>query len=82
MRGADVVRVGSVAFVSHSVQHLFKTTYEHSDELTIAALVTYLNAAIPPDKHEDFDTTEVTKTAMILSERGELSFEGDVLRMP
>lgn len=62
------------------MQYLFRTTYDHSDELTIAALVTYLNAAIPPDKHEDFDTTEVTKTAMVLHERGEFSFEGDVLR--
>ena len=63
------------------MQYLFKTTYEHSDELTIAALVTYLNAAIPPDKHEDFDTTEVTKTAKALRDRGEFAFEGDILRV-
>ena len=67
-------------FVSRSVQYLFKTTYAPTDELTIAALVTYLNAAMPPDKHEDFDTTEVTKTANLLRERGEFLFEGDVLR--
>lgn len=72
---------GRIEFISRSVQYLFRTTYDHTDELTIAALVTYLNAAIPPDKHEDFDTTEVTKTAMVLRERGEFSFEGDVLRM-
>lgn len=71
-----------IEFISRSVQYLFRTTYDHTDELTIAALVTYLNAAIPPDKHEDFDTTEVTKTAMVLRERGEFSFEGDILRMP
>ena len=65
-----------------SVKYLFKTTYDHSDELTIAALVTYLNAAIPPDKHEDFDTTEVVKTAKVLRDRGEFAFEGDTLRMP
>lgn len=70
----------SIEFISRSVQYLFKTTYAPADELTIAALVTYLNAAIPPDKHEDFDTTEVTKTAMVLRERGEFCFEGDVLR--
>ncbi|EKM50533.1 uncharacterized protein PHACADRAFT_263868 [Phanerochaete carnosa HHB-10118-sp] len=73
---------GRIEFISRSVQYLFRTTYDHADELTIAALVTYLNAAIPPDKHEDFDTTEVTKTTMVLRERGEFSFEGDVLRMP
>ena len=63
------------------MQFLFKTTYGPADELTIAALVTYLNAAMPPDKHEDFDTTEVTKTAKVLRERGEFAFEGDVLRL-
>lgn len=71
---------GRLEFVSRSVQYLFKTTYARADELTIAALVTYLNAAMPPDKHEDFDTTEVTKTAKQLRERGEFFFEGDVLR--
>ena len=65
--------------MSRSIRHLFRITYERSDELTIAALVTYLNAAMPPDKHEDFDTTEVTKTAKLLRERGEFFFEGDVL---
>lgn len=49
--------------------------------MTIASLVTYLNAAIPADKHEDFDTTEVTKTATALHERGDVRFEGDVVRM-
>ena len=68
--------------MSTSIRYLFKTTYEHADDLTIAALVTYLNAAIPPDKHEDFDTTEVTKAAMVLRERGEFLFQGDVLRQP
>lgn len=69
-------------FTYRSVKYLFKTTYERTDELTIAALVTYLNAAMPPDKHEDFDTAEVTKAAMTLHERGYCAFEGDVLRMP
>lgn len=71
---------GRLEFVSRSVSYLFGTTYDHTDDLTVAALVTYLNAAIPPDKHEDFDTTEVTKAAKALHERGEASLEGDVLR--
>lgn len=70
-----------MAFIFSSVRYLFRTTYEKSDDLTIAALVTYLNAAMPPDKHEDFDTAEVTKAAMALHERGDFMFEGDVLRV-
>ncbi|KAI0793704.1 hypothetical protein C8Q74DRAFT_1346610 [Fomes fomentarius] len=73
---------GRLEFVSRSIRHLFRITYERSDELTIAALVTYLNAAVPPDKHEDFDTAEVTKTMTALHERGAFVFEGDVIRIP
>ncbi|KAI0339386.1 hypothetical protein BDW22DRAFT_1336029, partial [Trametopsis cervina] len=73
---------GRLEFVSGSTRYLFKTTYSQTDELTIAALVTYLNAAVPPDKHEDFDTTEVIKAATTLRDRGEFVFEGDVLRLP
>ncbi|KAI0792232.1 hypothetical protein C8Q75DRAFT_626390 [Abortiporus biennis] len=73
---------GRLDFAFRSVRYLFRTTYERSDELTIATLVTYLNAAMPPDKHEDFDTTEVTKAAMTLHERGDFVFEGDVIRLP
>ena len=69
-------------FVSRSVRHLFRITYARSDELTIAALVTYLNAAMPPDKYEDFDTAEVTKMTMALHERGTVVFEGDIIRIP
>ncbi|TFK78788.1 hypothetical protein K466DRAFT_606663 [Polyporus arcularius HHB13444] len=73
---------GRVEFVSRSIRHLFRITYERSDELTIAVLVTYLNAAMPPDKHEDFDTAEVTKAMTALHERGAFVFEGDVIRLP
>lgn len=69
-------------FASRSIRHLFRITYARSDELTIAALVTYLNAAMPPDKHEDFDTAEVTKMMTVLHERGTFIFEGDVIRIP
>ncbi|GAW00464.1 hypothetical protein LENED_001986 [Lentinula edodes] len=54
---------GRKQFVSHSIAYLFQTTYDcspcSSDELSISALVAYLNAAMPMDKHEDFDTAEV-----------------------
>ncbi|TBU24181.1 hypothetical protein BD311DRAFT_730013 [Dichomitus squalens] len=73
---------GRLEFVSRSVRHLFRITYARSDELTIAALVTYLNAAMPPDKYEDFDTAEVTKMTTTLHERGTVVFEGDVIRIP
>ncbi|KAI1790221.1 hypothetical protein LXA43DRAFT_1017043 [Ganoderma leucocontextum] len=73
---------GRLDFVSRSIRHLFRITYARSDELTIAALVTYLNAAMPPDKHEDFDTAEVTKVTTALHERGTFVFEGDVIRIP
>ncbi|KAI0766129.1 hypothetical protein BD413DRAFT_571558 [Trametes elegans] len=72
---------GRLEFVSRSIRHLYRVTYERSDELTIAALVTYLNAALPPDKHEDFDTAEVTKAATALHERRTFVFEGDVVRI-
>lgn len=68
-------------FVSASVFHLFSTTYHQSDDLTISSLLTYLNAAIPLDKFEDFDTTEVVKAATLMRERGDASFKGDVLRL-
>ena len=64
------------------MSYLFRTTYANTDDLTIATLVTYLNAAMPPDKHEDFDTTEVIKAAMQLHERGDFNFTGDVIRLP
>ncbi|CAL1714460.1 unnamed protein product [Somion occarium] len=73
---------GRLDFAFKSIRHLFKTTYARSDDLTIATLVTYLNAAMPPDKHEDFDTTEVIKAATALHERGDFVFVGDVLRIP
>jgi hypothetical protein len=35
---------------------------------------------VPPDKHEDFDTTEVLGAATVLQARGMLELRGDVLR--
>ena len=71
---------GRLAFISSSVQHLFRTTYEYADELSIGALVNYLNAAMPADKHEDFDVQEVTRAAASLAKSGVLIQEGDRLR--
>ncbi|KAI0630482.1 hypothetical protein C8Q77DRAFT_1219460 [Trametes polyzona] len=72
---------GRLEFVARSIRHLYRVSYERSDELTIATLVTYLNATMPPDKHEDFDTAEVTKAATALHERRSFIFEGDVIRL-
>ncbi|KAL5530990.1 hypothetical protein ACEPAG_3866 [Sanghuangporus baumii] len=71
---------GRLSFISASVQHLFKTTYDRSDELSIGALVNYLNAAMPADKHDDFDVQEVTRAAASLAKTGVLLQEGDRLR--
>jgi hypothetical protein len=67
-------------FIFASITYLFTTTYEPSDTMTISALLTYLNASIPPDKYEDFDTAEVVRAAVTLQDRGEIIFESDVLR--
>ena len=48
--------------------------------MTVSALLTFLNAAMPPDKHEDFDTTELVKVVAALHERGQVLFEGDSIR--
>jgi hypothetical protein len=48
--------------------------------MTVSALLTFLNAAMPQDKHEDFDTAELVKTVAEFHEQGHIRFEGDVLR--
>jgi hypothetical protein len=67
-------------FTRNSIVYLFRTTYTSVDSLTIAALVAYMNAALPPDKHEEFDTAEVTRAAKTLHDRGRVAFEGDMLK--
>jgi hypothetical protein len=67
-------------FTRKSIVYLFRTTYTSADSLTIAALVAYMNAALPPDKHEEFDTAEVTRAAKMLHDRGSVAFEGDMLK--
>lgn len=64
-----------------SLTHLFATTYAPGDALRVAALLAYLNAAMPPDKHEEFDTAEVARAVGALAGRGRVVFEGDVLRV-
>lgn len=49
--------------------------------MSVVSLVNYLNAAMPADKHEDFDVPEVTKTAVALQDKGVLVLEGDMLRI-
>ncbi|KAF7424985.1 hypothetical protein PC9H_010296 [Pleurotus ostreatus] len=68
-------------FIFLAIDHLFCTTYENSDDMTISSLLIYLNAAMPPDKHEDFDTPEVVKAVAVFKEKGKVIFEGDTLRL-
>jgi hypothetical protein len=68
-------------FIFASIGHLFATTFESTDDLSISTLVAYLNIAIPQDKYEDFGTSEVTKVAAVLQDDGHLVFEGDMLRL-
>lgn len=49
--------------------------------MSISALVAYLNAAVPVDKHEDFDTAEVSRAVAGLRDRGRVRFEGDLIRV-
>ena len=67
-------------FIASSIEHLFRTTYEITDDMTISTLLTYLNAAMPVDKYEDFDTSEVTKAVAFFHAGGRLTFEGDTIR--
>ncbi|KAJ2927803.1 hypothetical protein H1R20_g9293, partial [Candolleomyces eurysporus] len=65
---ADLDSVGGrKQFLASSILHLFATTYESTDDLPISSLLTYLNAAMPVDKHEDFDTAEVVRYVVALS---------------
>ncbi|KAF8268837.1 hypothetical protein EI94DRAFT_1095948 [Lactarius quietus] len=70
-----------LSFTRHAIAYLFRTTYTPADALTIAALVAYMNAALPPDRHEEFDTAEVTRAAKTLHDRGRVAFEGDTLKL-
>ena len=69
-----------VNFIASSVRYLFRATYERTDEMTIESLVNYLNAAMPTDKHEDFDLVEIKNILKSLEKRGEVEvykFHGD-----
>ena len=49
--------------------------------MSISALLAYLNAAMPQDKHEDIDTSEVARAVASMKEKGRIIFEGDMLRL-
>jgi hypothetical protein len=67
----------SARFISQAITHLFNTTYDPTDDLTVSALLTYLNSAMPADKWEEFDTCEVVKTLGGMKDK---ALEGDVIR--
>ena len=71
---------GRESFISHTLRYLFSTTYERSDDLSLPSLLAYLNAAMPLDKHEDFDLVEIKNILRSLEKRGEVEvykFHGD-----
>ncbi|KAL0954260.1 hypothetical protein HGRIS_005388 [Hohenbuehelia grisea] len=73
---------GRKTFIMSSIEHLFSTSYDSAtDELPVSALLAYVNAAMPPDKHEEYDTAEVTRAVAALAEKGRVVFEGDLLRL-
>ncbi|KIY53169.1 hypothetical protein FISHEDRAFT_33929 [Fistulina hepatica ATCC 64428] len=71
-------------FIGYSITHLFETTFSPtSDALSISNLLSYLNAAMPQDRYEDFDTTEVVRgvTAEVDRSGGCIVLEGDMIRI-
>lgn len=72
VRPADLISPsGRKTFILTSITHLFSTTFDNStDVLSVRALVAYLNAALPPDKWEEFDEKEV-KSALEGDECGD-----------
>lgn len=69
------------AFIWSSICHLYSTTYETTDELSISALNNYLAAAVPQDKFEDFDVAEIVRTLASLRERGEIVLVEDIIKL-
>jgi len=70
-----------------SISHLFHTSYSpQADELSVSALLTYLNAALPPDKYDEFDFREVVRIVDALSRERKfrdasyLKLNGDMIR--
>ncbi|KAJ2933994.1 hypothetical protein H1R20_g3102, partial [Candolleomyces eurysporus] len=57
---------GRKRFVASSIVYLLETTYEWTDDLTIPPLLTYLNATMPIDKHEEFTRAEVVEHLVVL----------------
>ncbi|KAF5387181.1 hypothetical protein D9615_002151 [Tricholomella constricta] len=81
-RLADLDSVsGRRRFVLSALHHLASTTYARTDDMRVAPLLTYLAAAVPPDKHADFGTAEVVRALAALQRRGCLRLEGDVVRL-
>ena len=58
-------------FIHTSITFLFQTTYHpKKDDLRVLTLLTYLNAAMPPGRYEDFDIQEVRRALEVLREKG------------
>ncbi|KAG7445071.1 uncharacterized protein BT62DRAFT_933487 [Guyanagaster necrorhizus] len=76
---------GRLSHIHISLIHLFRTTYSLPDtDLTVAALVGFLNAGMPEDRWEEFDLREVVRGVGILAREGRgerrVELEGDIVR--
>ncbi|KAK0466918.1 uncharacterized protein EV420DRAFT_1506121 [Desarmillaria tabescens] len=76
---------GRLSHIHTSLIHLFRTTYSVPDtDLTVAALVGFLNAGMPEDRWEEFDLREGRAGRWCLGSRGRgerrVELEGDIVR--
>ncbi|KAK0214849.1 hypothetical protein IW262DRAFT_1403324 [Armillaria fumosa] len=76
---------GRLSHIHTSLIHLFRTTYSVPDtDLTVAALVGFLNAGMPEDRWEEFDLREVVRGVGVLAREGRgerrVELEGDIVR--
>ncbi|KAF7327042.1 hypothetical protein MKEN_00279400 [Mycena kentingensis (nom. inval.)] len=71
------------AFIVHSIEYLFSTTYSPTDTLIIAVLVDYLNVALPAGRYDDFGTPEVARAVGLAcrKQNAQFVFEGDGVRV-
>ena len=66
-------------FICSWITHLFQTSFEDDDYLTVPTVLTSLNASLPPGKYVDFDEEEVA-TAIGAGQRKGFVLEGDIIR--
>ncbi|KAJ7575628.1 hypothetical protein C8J56DRAFT_410026 [Mycena floridula] len=74
-------KIARQRFIAYSIIHLFSTTFESRDNLSISALVMYLNGAMPEDKHKEFEMEEVCHALSFFEKRGRVTLDGENVRL-